>query len=684
MIWILACQPTEKMVTIPDTIEAFSYAGEDFSIAVGQDATFDSTTSTGVLFEWDFGDGQQYDGQSTTHRYQNPGHYQVVLTAYGSDGSRKSDVALITVHYPLTENPPAFSSTIAVDEDNIWTVLEEGDLLSRLSIADQSVTTFNICDSPRTISIQESLIGVACQGSDQLAILDTTSELISYVDLPENSSPYGVAGRDGEWWITLSAIGQIAHLNDEQLSFVDVGPDPRGISLLSDGRVITTRWRSSMDGGEVYLSNGTETTTVSLGIDNGGDSDNTTGGIPNLLEIAIPSPDGKDVVIPMLHANTIRGVYQNGLDQNHENTLRAILSHFSLDDEIEEPSTRKHFDERGRASAAVFSPLGDYIYVLHPGTGTITILDAFNYQIVSSIINIGNSPSGLAIDKTGNKLFVFAWLDREVQAYDISSSNVPEQLWSTTTSLEEPLDEEVLIGKKLFYSASDTRITRSGYISCAYCHPDAEHDGQTWDFTQRGEGLRNTTTLKGIQGTKMGRLHWTGNFDEVQDFENDIRYFFAGDGLMSDEDFAETSDTLGTPKAGKSADLDALAAYLDTLTDTTLSPFEENLYGEQQFHIVGCSECHFAPLYTDSDTMVPLRHNVGTATEASGDRMGEELDGFDTPTLLGLWSTAPYLHDGQASTIEEAILAHQQEGGVQYENLDQEILLSIVDFIKSL
>ena len=188
MIWLLACQTTEKIVDQPNVIDAFSNAGEDFSIAVGQEATFDTTTSTGILFEWNFGDGQQNEGHSTTHHYQNPGHYQVVLTAYGSDGSRKSDVALITVHYPLTENPPAFSSTIAVDEENIWTVLEEGDLLSRLSITDQSLTTFNICDSPRTISVQENLVGVACQGSDQLAILDTTSELISYIELPENSS----------------------------------------------------------------------------------------------------------------------------------------------------------------------------------------------------------------------------------------------------------------------------------------------------------------------------------------------------------------------------------------------------------------------------------------------------------------------------------------------------------------
>ena len=29
---------------------------------------------------------------------------------------------------------------------------------------------------------------------------------------------------------------------------------------------------------------------------------------------------------------------------------------------------------------------------------------------------------------------------------------------------------------------------------------------------------------------------------------------------------------------------------------------------------------------------------------------------FDTPTLIELWRTAPYLYDGRAATMEEALL----------------------------
>jgi hypothetical protein len=78
-----------------------------------------------------------------------------------------------------------------------------------------------------------------------------------------------------------------------------------------------------------------------------------------------------------------------------------------------------------------------------------------------------------------------------------------------------------------------------------------------------GEGLRNTVSLRGRAGAQ-GFLHWSANFDEVQDFEAQIRTLAGGSGLMSDADFnaGTRSQPLGTPKAGVSADLDALAAYV--------------------------------------------------------------------------------------------------------------------------
>ena len=82
----------------------------------------------------------------------------------------------------------------------------------------------------------------------------------------------------------------------------------------------------------------------------------------------------------------------------------------------------------------------------------------------------------------------------------------------------------------------DTRLAFDRYLSCAVCHNDGAGDGRVWDITGMGEGLRNTIDLTG-RGTNHGRRHWTANFDEVHDFEGQIRTLSAGTGLMDDIDF---------------------------------------------------------------------------------------------------------------------------------------------------
>jgi large repetitive protein len=72
----------------------------------------------------------------------------------------------------------------------------------------------------------------------------------------------------------------------------------------------------------------------------------------------------------------------------------------------------------------------------------------------------------------------------------------------------------------------------------------------------------------------QGFVHWSANFDEVQDFEGQIRAFAGGTGLMTDAQFntGTRSQPLGDRKAGLSADLDALAAYLARSTPSTPAP----------------------------------------------------------------------------------------------------------------
>jgi MYXO-CTERM domain-containing protein len=241
----------------------------------------------------------------------------------------------------------------------------------------------------------------------------------------------------------------------------------------------------------------------------------------------------------------------------------------------------------------------------------------------------------------------------------------------------EGLAPDVLLGKQIFYNARDRRMSRDGYLSCAVCHLDGEHDGRTWDFTDRGEGLRNTTTLLGKRGIGQGRLHWTANFDEVQDFEHDIRNAFKGKGFMADEVFhSENRDeTLGGKKTGLSPELDAIDAYLTSLDKVPESPYrngdgtftEDAKIGKLLFEGLACDKCHFGPDMTDSAD--GRLHDVGTLRNASGQRLGGPLTGLDTPTLVGTWATGPYLHEGSAATLaavlDKAIEAGDAHGDVK-------------------
>jgi cytochrome c peroxidase len=135
---------------------------------------------------------------------------------------------------------------------------------------------------------------------------------------------------------------------------------------------------------------------------------------------------------------------------------------------------------------------------------------------------------------------------------------------------------------------------------------------------------------------------------------------------MNDADYnnKETVHPFGLSKKGKSADLDALAAYVKSLTIYDVSPNKKNgafstvaAEGALLFKTYQCDTCHKGETMTNSEKHKVF--NVGTLLPSSGFRLNKKLTGLDVPTLHQLWNSAPYLHNGSASSIEEAIEAHQ-------------------------
>jgi hypothetical protein len=96
------------------------------------------------------------------------------------------------------------------------------------------------------------------------------------------------------------------------------------------------------------------------------------------------------------------------------------------------------------------------------------------------------------------------------------------------------------------------------------------------------------------------------------------------------------------------------------------------------FRKSNCAQCHSGAAFTDS-AAANLR-NIGTIKPSSGKRLGGTLTGIDTPTLRDVWATAPYLHDGSASTLAAAVTAH---AGVSLSSADLSSVVAYVEQIGS-
>jgi CxxC motif-containing protein (DUF1111 family) len=144
--------------------------------------------------------------------------------------------------------------------------------------------------------------------------------------------------------------------------------------------------------------------------------------------------------------------------------------------------------------------------------------------------------------------------------------------------------------------------------------------------------------------------------------------------------------------------IDNFEAFMRFLAPVSRGPVDEIVRdGERIFNAIGCAACHVPALTTGPNANpafhrknVPLfsdllLHDIGTG---DGIQQGAaKPDEMRTPALWGLRHRRPFLHDGSAFTIEDAIQRHQREaelarrGFLQLPSDDRQRLLA---FLKSL
>lgn len=692
---------------------------------VGQSIEYIAIAGGGnsLRYKWNFGDGTESSyspSSSISHSFNAAGLY--VITLFVQDGS-DAPVELQfrqAIYAPVTASQATNSSSIVFekndDNDRIWNANPDN---NTVTVYDTEVHAL-LAEIP--VGIAPHIVAFAPDGrlwvtnkdSATISIINTTTlAVVQTINLKAGSQPVGLAfsPTNNFAYLVLEATGQLLRLDPgsgEVISTLDVGARPRHVSVNANGnkiyvsRFITpplpdedtgnpkTTVNGQNFGGEVLVINSNSFTlsnTIVLKHSERPDAENSSRGIPNYIGAMVISPDGGSAWVPSKQDNIKRGVLRDGKELTHETTVRSINSKIDLNSELESTDVRIDFNDGGTAKAAVYSKHGNYLFVALESSREVAVIDAYGNDEIARF-DVGRAPQGLALSSDGLTLYTHNFMDRSISVHDVSSivnsggNDSPVLVSIYDTVANEQLSISVFNGKQLFYDARDERLARHRYMACASCHDDGDTDGRVWDFTGFGEGLRNTIGLAGHGGTSQGPLHWTASFDEIQDFEGQIRTL-GGTGLMSDDNFhsGTHSQPWGDAKEGISQDLDDLSAFVHSLDQVPVSPYRGQnglttaaLEGQQLFLEKGCNNCHSGQNFTGS--VAGNLQDIGTIRPSSGSRLNEALPGFDIPTLRGLWVTGPYLHNGSAKTLEEAVAAHTNRATTSATTTSERLLLA--------
>jgi YVTN family beta-propeller protein len=338
---------------------------------------------------------------------------------------------------------------------------------------------------------------------------------------------------------------------------------------------------------------------------------------------------------------------------------------------------------------AALSPDSKLLYTIYAGTDDMNVSEVIDddYREIRSEgrpRQIGKHPRAVRTSPDGNEVYIYNTLDFQVTVHD----RLVYKKLATITVCDPPKSPEWVRGKVLFVTAKYPMTSRR-WISCSSCHPDGHHDGRVWT---NPEGPRRTPPMFGMAHTHP--LHYSADRDEVQDFEYTIRgRLMGGGGLLKDRIKPKVGHhpvELEEKTSGRSKDLDALAIYSNSFTFTP-SPHapggkltDEAQRGKALFFsdAVGCAKCHSGPYYSDSTLTKPYKlHNVGTRVHPD-EKMPPE---YDTPTLLGVYRAAPYLHDGRARTLEDVLTTcNKGDRHGKTSHLKPAEIKDLVAFLKSL
>jgi cytochrome c peroxidase len=251
----------------------------------------------------------------------------------------------------------------------------------------------------------------------------------------------------------------------------------------------------------------------------------------------------------------------------------------------------------------------------------------------------------------------------------------------------------VELGKSLFF---DPRMSGNGAMSCASCHNPSLgwSDGLKTAVGWGGQILgRATPTV--INTAYNTQFMWDGRKKSLEDqalgpmkTPQEMNTDFAA-ALVRLRSAPSYVTMFERAYQGEGINEETIAKAIAAFERTVVvndSPFDRWLAGDKKSMTLpqwrgyqvftdankgNCAVCHSAPNFTDNGF-----HNIGLAAgagEADAGRfairkVASMKGAFKTPSLRDIELTAPYFHDGAATTLRD-VVDHYVRGGVDHSNL---------------
>ncbi|WP_027410472.1 beta-propeller fold lactonase family protein [Anoxybacteroides tepidamans] len=631
---------------------------------------------------------------------------------------------------------PAFHSeqkvvrNYTVHSDNI-AINKKGTTLYTANIDVNSVTILDartkkktaeipVGKEPRqlTLSPDEQFLYVSCMHDDRVDIISLKEKKV-VGHLKTGIEPFGlVTSQDGSTlYVANYRSGSISVFDlkkGKEIREIEVGDRPRTLAITADGKKLYVPHYLDPKISVIDTKKNQVIKEITLAPSPDQADRKKSQGVPNTLEQFVIAPDGKKAYVPHLLTNIDTPI-------QFEETVFPAISVIDLEKDEELMDERKELfaeinvkDIKNETMIVsnpydlAFQPDGSKMYAVMSGSEDLVVFDLKRGGNATQILRRieGNNPRGIVISPNGKTLFVHNAMSHDlatIQTGGKSPYAKAKALKGTVRLIaKDSLSPLVREGKTIFYSANSdefaANITGNNWMSCASCHSDGDINKLTL-LTPKGP--RNVPS--NILTTKTGLFMWDGSRDDFTDYIHTVQNEMGG---------MTTIDPSKPLPPNVQHMYDAILAYLN---DPNSFPVPKSPYrnkdgsltvkakeGEKLFNGKGnCLSCHGGEYFTDSVKAVDKNgklttantaylHDIGTANPQDQASNGDARAHFtnprtpkqwDTPTLRGVWATAPYLHDGSAKTIEEAIKRHQTKEATAL--TDGEIA-AIAEYVRSI